>query len=462
MLRNDPIVAAYPLFLLGLPLSLKWRWYPSLLAVPLWRNRRKRPVRVVVDHLWFATGVLRELGSSVTAGLRRSATRRARTTPGVLVLPRSSNPYQNDLYGAMAESRSLTVRYLGDRTPSQTLNVLLLPLELAVFRLAGCRVLHVHWVYSFGLDWAEGRLARRAIEWSYASFLRVAVALGFKIVWTAHNVVPHERVFDDDVVARQELVRRCHAVIAHSEATASIVRGWNARAVEVVPAGVARRRSSASPDRAAACAALGLDPALVRVLFFGMVREYKGVDLLLEAVSLLPREIALDIVIVGECDDGALRARLESMAAAAPVRDRVRVRFEFLSEADLTDHLAASDFAVFPFRSVTSSSSVGHALAEGRPVIIPALAFLDDVPAEAAIRYDAGAGVHALAGALARAASTGADERARMQRAATRFANGRTWPDAAAATWRIFDDLLAGTEPAPRVSALASRSEVGE
>ncbi len=63
MLRKDPIVAAYPLFLLGLPLTLKWRAYPLLLAIPLWRNRGKQPVRVVVDHLWFGVGVLRELGS---------------------------------------------------------------------------------------------------------------------------------------------------------------------------------------------------------------------------------------------------------------------------------------------------------------------------------------------------------------------------------------------------------------
>jgi hypothetical protein len=62
MLRDDPIVAAYPLFLLGLPLTLRWRAYPLLLAVPLWRNRGKQPVRVVVDHLWFGVGVLSELG----------------------------------------------------------------------------------------------------------------------------------------------------------------------------------------------------------------------------------------------------------------------------------------------------------------------------------------------------------------------------------------------------------------
>lgn len=70
MVREDPIVAAYPLFLLGLPLTLKWRWYPFLLAVPLWRNRGKHPVRVVADHLWFGVGVLHEI---VSGGTRRAA-----------------------------------------------------------------------------------------------------------------------------------------------------------------------------------------------------------------------------------------------------------------------------------------------------------------------------------------------------------------------------------------------------
>jgi hypothetical protein len=54
-------------FLLGLPLTVRLRWYPLLLAVPLWRNRANAPVRVVVDHLWFGSGVLRELGANAAA-----------------------------------------------------------------------------------------------------------------------------------------------------------------------------------------------------------------------------------------------------------------------------------------------------------------------------------------------------------------------------------------------------------
>ena len=61
MFRNDPIMIVYPLFLLGLPLTLIFPWYPLLLLIPAWRNRSLGAVRVLVDHLWFGAGVLAEL-----------------------------------------------------------------------------------------------------------------------------------------------------------------------------------------------------------------------------------------------------------------------------------------------------------------------------------------------------------------------------------------------------------------
>jgi hypothetical protein len=52
----------YPLFLLGLPLTLKWRWYPLLLVWPAWRQRNEDlPWLVLLDHLVAGAGVLYEL-----------------------------------------------------------------------------------------------------------------------------------------------------------------------------------------------------------------------------------------------------------------------------------------------------------------------------------------------------------------------------------------------------------------
>jgi len=66
-LSNSPVVVVYPLFLLGSPLTVKYRAYPLLLLIPLWRARREEaPLLVVVDHLLLGAGVLAEV-----AGLSR-------------------------------------------------------------------------------------------------------------------------------------------------------------------------------------------------------------------------------------------------------------------------------------------------------------------------------------------------------------------------------------------------------
>lgn len=61
ILRDDPIVVIYPLFLLGLPLTLVFPLYPLLLLIPAWRNRDRGAIQVLIDHLWYGAGALAEL-----------------------------------------------------------------------------------------------------------------------------------------------------------------------------------------------------------------------------------------------------------------------------------------------------------------------------------------------------------------------------------------------------------------
>ena len=63
VLRNDPIVVVYPVFLLGLPLPLVFPLYPALLLIPAWRNRTQGAARALIDHLVFGAGVLKEIVS---------------------------------------------------------------------------------------------------------------------------------------------------------------------------------------------------------------------------------------------------------------------------------------------------------------------------------------------------------------------------------------------------------------
>jgi GT2 family glycosyltransferase len=63
VLRDNPVMIFYPAFLLGLPLTVIFPFYPALLLIPAWRNRSEGAMRVLVDHLVYGAGVLAELVS---------------------------------------------------------------------------------------------------------------------------------------------------------------------------------------------------------------------------------------------------------------------------------------------------------------------------------------------------------------------------------------------------------------
>lgn len=63
--REDSIVVIYPLFLIGLPLTLVFPFYPGLLLIPAWRNRDNNPIQVVTNNLILGAGVLAELSQNV-------------------------------------------------------------------------------------------------------------------------------------------------------------------------------------------------------------------------------------------------------------------------------------------------------------------------------------------------------------------------------------------------------------
>ncbi len=124
-----------------------------------------------------------------------------------MVFPRDPNPYQELLYAGLKPS-GFGVVYVGELTSSHTLNMILLPFEIVVRRIRGSRHLHVHWIFGFAAS-ILGRFAplRRLSQWWFRLFLFTARHSGVDVVWTVHNVTPHDRVFANDDAARRMLVR---------------------------------------------------------------------------------------------------------------------------------------------------------------------------------------------------------------------------------------------------------------
>ena len=324
------------------------------------------------------------------------------------------------LYGEM-ERLGVQAIYMGELTPIGTLNFLLMPLEVTARRIAGVRIFHLHWVFTFLLPGAKRFPVMRWVAqiW-FLVLLRTCRMIGMHLVWTAHNVLPHEQVFGDDVSARRALVASSDLVLAHSQSTLDELAALGA---VVRRSAIIRHGPFGSIPSAESLRSPGSSGGPRRFLFFGYVREYKGVDDLLAAFAALPDGVAAHLTVAGQCDDPSLESRLRELARRCG--SNILLRLEHVPGDEVSQLLAAADVVVLPFRRTSTSGSAMLALSHGRPLIVPNLAGLADLPDQAVLRY--GGGVTALAAALERLACTDDETLAAMSAAARGYAFQTTW-----------------------------------
>jgi glycosyltransferase involved in cell wall biosynthesis len=103
-------------------------------------------------------------------------------------------------------------------------------------------------------------------------------------------------------------------------------------------------------------------------LFLGLIRSYKGVDLLIEAISRQPIDSSWLQVVAGEPWED-LGSVLEQQVRALGIEDRVRLRLGWVPEPEVPLLLAAADLVVLPYRSGSQSAVAPLALAAGLPVL---------------------------------------------------------------------------------------------
>ncbi len=303
--------------------------------------------------------------------------------------PRDPNPYQGLLHAALAQA-GVRAGYLPEPTGSAGVNLALLPLLLLLARLRGTRVWHLHWVFAFAPAWVPRVPGARSLAYCWFRIqLRWARLIGLRIVWTAHNHLPHSQVFPDDRRARRVLCRRADLVIAHSDdAARALVRdfGLSEDKVLVIAHGPFDLRGQAERPREQVRAELGVADRGVLLGLLGRIDEYKGAEDLLRAVAECDRRGVWPgdsrVLIAGRCDEG-LRPRLEALAQDLP---QVTLLPRELTDAEYAELLDALDLAVLPFSRITTSGSALAALSMGVPVALPE-GLLRDLPNSAVLRF---------------------------------------------------------------------------
>jgi glycosyltransferase involved in cell wall biosynthesis len=269
-------------------------------------------------------------------------------------------------------------------------------------------ILHLHWPWGqYFCDTLEETAARAG---EMLESLAVARARGARIVWTMHNLYPHDSATPSiDHLMRLAIVQASSAVIVHCEHARRLLaaRFHREHGVFTIPHGHFDGPYPNLVGTAEARARFGFAEGEFVFLLFGTVRRNKGFEQCLEAFRDLP--------------DGRLRllfaARVcseygRSMVDAAGRADGRLVFYEterFANE-EFQFFYNAADAAVFPFTDILTSGSAITSLSFRCPVIVPAMGCLPELVDESVgLTYDPQA-PGALREAMRRAAGMRRDD----------------------------------------------------
>lgn len=229
-------------------------------------------------------------------------------------------------------------------------------------------VLHLHMVdFAFprrGLDAGLGRFL-----WFLWVLVPVLQLRGGRLVWTCHELTPHE---GDRKLAgwmTRRVARRANAIIVHNHALRrhllEFVGGALRTPIHVLPHG------SLEPYYPPATPTLrpSTPDGLLLFAAIGYMRENKGTDIILTAFRRLESPRAR-LIVAGNCNDGAYFERLRRIASGD---SRIVLRRHDLSDQEIAELHRQADAVLFAFRECPTSGSLITAMSLGSCVIAPRL-----------------------------------------------------------------------------------------
>ena len=260
---------------------------------------------------------------------------------------------------------------------------------------------------------------------SLGTVARILRRKGVNVVTVLDNVIPHETKFFDKPFSKWFL-KQNSGCVAMSDSVLSDMLSLTPDKPHILVNHPLYDHFGAGMECDEAAARLGIDPAKRTLLFFGLIRDYKGLDLLIDAMALLGNEYQL--VIAGE-SYGSFE-KYEAQIAASPARDRIKAFNRYIGDDEVPAFFSAADLCVLPYRSATQSGITAISTHFGLPVIATPVGGLPQSVGGAGIgRMTEEVSAEALARAIA---GFTAEDDARCRECIAAFKAENTWEQFAA------------------------------
>jgi glycosyltransferase involved in cell wall biosynthesis len=192
-----------------------------------------------------------------------------------------------------------------------------------------------------------------------------------RVVCIADNIIPHEKRPGDKPFTRYFL-KACDAVVTMSEKVMADLRLFDTKK----PAALVRHplydNFGSILSTAAARAYLNITTPGKVLLFFGFIRQYKGLDMLLEAVALLKKRqspvLPFKLVIAGEFYEDA--QQYHTLINQLDIADLLVLKTDFIADSEVKYYLCAADVLIQPYRNATQSGVTPLAYHFETPMVV--------------------------------------------------------------------------------------------
>lgn len=188
-----------------------------------------------------------------------------------------------------------------------------------------------------------------------------------KKIAVTDNILPHELMPFHKLLTRF-FCKQFDGFITLSKAVASELNHFIKKPILVLPHPINDQLPTAL-NQLKAQQSLGLNATKKYLLFFGLVRQYKGLDLLIQAMpSVLKKHPNTHLLVVGEHYESINKYR--NLAKALHIEPNVTFENKFVSEHEMAKWFSASDLVVQPYKSASQSGITPLALWFNKPTVV--------------------------------------------------------------------------------------------
>ncbi|MBO4558363.1 MAG: glycosyltransferase [Bacteroidales bacterium] len=229
---------------------------------------------------------------------------------------------------------------------------------------------------------------------------RILRRKGIRVVSLVDNIIPHDHKPGDKPFAKY-FVKNVDGFLAMSQSVMDELRQFDsAKPVAFAPHPL-YDHYGASESKADAAAALGLDPSLDYYLFFGLIRDYKGLDLLLEAMASYGlKESTAHLIVAGEFYSN--EDKFWELERSLDLKGRIHWFDRFIPDDQVRHFFNVADLVVQPYKTATQSGITQVAYHFEKPMVVTNVGGLPEIVPDGKCGYVVAPEPAAIADAIAR------------------------------------------------------------